>query len=107
MAFGSGMKTFGSGSRVTIKFSHDTNRPPVLRPDDIQNVLQLSPPVLMTNVHVAFWTDPRTLVIYYPVVTGDYKPAVTVDQLTIKFATPSGNKAIIMYQSNFEVSRAP
>jgi hypothetical protein len=85
-AFGNGLTTLDSGSRITIKFSHDTNRPAVLRAKDLHHVLQLSPSTLMSNFHMAFWTDPRTLVIYYPAVI-DLKPSVAADDLTVIFRT--------------------
>lgn len=91
-AFGIGKSRADAGSRITMVFSHDTNMPSVLRPDELRNVLQLSPPVLETNIHMAFWTNPHTLVIYYPAVSDDDLFAVSADQLTVTFVAPRGER---------------
>ena len=91
-AFGNGKKTAGSGSFITIVFSHDTNMPSLLRPNELHSVVELSPQVLMSNAHMAFWTDPRTLVIYYPAVKEDSLLSVSADQLTVTFVAPRGGE---------------
>lgn len=90
-AFGTLKMTAELGSRITVVFSHPTNMPPVLRPRDLHKMVHLSPAVLMSNTHLSFWTDPFTLVIYYPAVNEDSLYDVSANDVVVTFIPPPGD----------------
>ena len=84
-AFGVTGKSFMSGSMLTVKFTSDTNTPPVLRPSDLHGVVSLSPPILHRLPHFAVWLNAKTLTIVFPVIEESEWRKNMVKKLTVKF----------------------
>lgn len=88
-AFGSS-KTFEVGASITVKFSHDVNKPPVVARQDLQRVLSLAPKEIAMSGHVGHWRDSRTLVIFFPRVEKRTGSPIHADELLITFKVPEG-----------------
>jgi cysteine-rich repeat protein len=78
-----------AGSSLMIKFSHDTNMPPVLRPADLNRILTLSPLTLVNTSHMAFWTEPHTLAVVFPAMSND--ESVPLTNVYVCFKGVQGN----------------
>lgn len=89
-AFGESNNTFGLGASITVKFSHDVNKPPVLMRSDLQRVLSLEPKEIAMSGHVGLWKDNKTLVIIFPRVEKREGSPINVDELRILFKPPNG-----------------
>ena len=77
-----------SGSSLSIRFSHDTNMPPVLRRADLRRVLTLNPPSLANTSHMAIWTEPHTLSVIFPAMSRD--GSMNLTQVLVSFKSLSG-----------------
>jgi hypothetical protein len=88
--FGGWEKEFSAGSQIVMKFSVDTNTPFVLRPNDLQQVVNMSPPWLHDLPHIGVWKDLKTLHIVFPVVNGSMNGKVTADELVVSFPNQTG-----------------
>lgn len=82
---------FQTGSTMSVKFSHKTNTPTVLRPVDMNRVLQLRPHVLNELPHLGVWTDSQTLWIVFPSVKEDV--GVDTSDLAVEFTAYPGTAA--------------
>jgi hypothetical protein len=82
-AFGYTGNHFQAGSTVSVKFSHNTNTPTVLRSVDMTKIVQLHPLVLNELSHIGIWTDHKTLLIIFPAVNEDQ--SIDASQLSVEF----------------------
>ena len=83
------------GSSLHIRFSHDTNMPPVLRPADLRRILTLNPPGLSNTSHMAFWTYPHTLSVIFPTVREEDEP-LSLTQISVSFNEMEGTMQFII-----------
>ena len=96
--------SLSSGSVLTVKFTVDTNTPPVLRPRDLCRVASLSPSTLHRLPHFAVWLNAKTLTVVFPTVEESEWPKNMVDNLTVSFATgwlTRGNAFAKVYRDNY------
>ena len=73
---------------MSVKFSHNTNTPTVLRPGDMNKIVQLHPPVLNELPHIGVWTDRKTLLIIFPAVNEDQ--GIDASELKVEFILHAG-----------------
>jgi cysteine-rich repeat protein len=76
-----------AGSSLHIRFSHDTNMPPVLANSHLRKVLTLSPRCLHVAPTVAGWKDNRTLVVLFPTLASE-NGDVAGNNVTVSFVEP-------------------
>ena len=79
-----------AGSSLHIRFSHDTNMPPVLAKPHLHKVLTLSPRSLHVAPTVAAWKDNRTLVVLFPTLIAGDNGEVAGNNVTVSFVEPPG-----------------
>ena len=80
-------ESFSSGSALTVKFTTDTNTPPVFRPRDLRRIVSLSPPTLHRLPHFAVWLNAKTLTVVFPAIEESEWMKNMADKLTVNFTT--------------------
>lgn len=84
-----------AGSSLHIRFSHNTNMPPVLARSDLHEIVKLSPLTLHEARTVAAWQDNRTLVVLFPTLEASMKDGVTDNNVTVSFVESAGMACIL------------
>jgi hypothetical protein len=81
---------FRAGVTISIRFSHNVNKPPVLSRADLQRVLSFKPSEVSKSGHVGVWRDNRMLVIYFPRVAEQNESSVNVSHIMFTFIEHEG-----------------
>ena len=88
------------GTAVIVKFSHDTNTPPVLSQSQLLKLITFSPDHLNDVPTVGLWDDHRTLAIVFP--TGAFYPGgvapVRTKDIELTFMGKDNGRIVISYQ---------
>ena len=94
---------FGPGTAIVVKFSRDTNAPPVLSRSQLSKIINFSPEDLNDVPTIGLWDDYRTLAIVFPTgafYSGGTAPVKTQDVELSFTANNRGTVAVLAFSSN-------
>lgn len=94
-AFGSHDQHLASGSFLLLRFSHNTNTPPVLRSADLRRVIQVFPDYLAQLPHFALWRDMDTLVIVFPSMDIKTSVGVKMREVAVTFISSGTTRSCV------------